>query len=387
MKILHVPKLERNLISERQVSLMSGLLFVKSPTVAHLETRKDVCCDSSYSPSSGLYEMMASRRRSTPQRAFATRAPPQCDIMEVHRLLAQPSEYIIRASAKATGIIITGEWRPCVECDQSKALRHTVPRTTDNRASERAALLYMDLAGPMESESAGGSRYVMKIVDNFSRFKVSKFPKTRSSVETAAALKSYIASYITPEQVSIRAVRTDHGDEFNGEFQQKLDQLGIQHQHMPPVIPKYDGAAERWIGLLREKPIALLSDLEKLAAGLRKDKYWAEAWNYSIDVTNMCATTSKANGITPYQMWYTRSPPKPAAPLWHGGLLQKGQKRAQLGAGKEMCLMMDIAQDYLSRTFRVVNVSTGEVAIRQSPINGRRRETRKRRTTLRLHLV
>ena len=35
-KVLHVTKLERNLISERQRSLMSGLLLVKSPTVAHL---------------------------------------------------------------------------------------------------------------------------------------------------------------------------------------------------------------------------------------------------------------------------------------------------------------------------------------------------------------
>ena len=67
-------------------------------------------------------------------------------------------------------------------------------------------------------------------------------------------------------------------------------------------MPKYNGVAERWIRLLHEKTIALLGDLEKLAAGLRKAKYWAEAWNYSTDVTNMCVTTSNANGITPYQM-------------------------------------------------------------------------------------
>ena len=124
---------------------------------------------------------------------------------------------------------MTGEWRPYVECDKSKAYRHAVPRTTDNRASERAGLLYVDLAGPMEWESAGGSRYVMIIVDDFSRFKVSKFLKAKSSVETAAALESYIATYITQEQLSIRAIRTDHGGEFEGAFQQKLDQLGIQH--------------------------------------------------------------------------------------------------------------------------------------------------------------
>ena len=73
-KVLHVPKLERSHISERQASLMSGLLFVKSPTVAYLGTGKE-----------------------------------QRDIIEVHRLLAHPSEHITRATAKATGIIITDE--------------------------------------------------------------------------------------------------------------------------------------------------------------------------------------------------------------------------------------------------------------------------------------
>ena len=34
-KVLHVPKLKCNLIFKRQMSLMSGLLFVKSPAVAH----------------------------------------------------------------------------------------------------------------------------------------------------------------------------------------------------------------------------------------------------------------------------------------------------------------------------------------------------------------
>ena len=141
--------------------MLSGLMFVKSPTVAYLGTGKHVCCSFSYSLSSGLHEMTSRRRKATPERALAARAPPQRDIMEVHRLLTHPSEHITRATANATGIIITDEWRPCLECDQAKTYRHAVPRTTNNRASERAALLYVDFAGPMESESAGGSRYVV----------------------------------------------------------------------------------------------------------------------------------------------------------------------------------------------------------------------------------
>ena len=90
-KVCHVSKLEHNLISERQASLMSKLVFVKSPTVTHLGTRINMCCSLSYSPSSGLYEIVARKRKAKPKRALAARAPPQRDIMEVHRIFAHPS--------------------------------------------------------------------------------------------------------------------------------------------------------------------------------------------------------------------------------------------------------------------------------------------------------
>lgn len=57
-----MPKLDRNLISERRASLMSGMLFVKSPTATHLGPVEDACCYFDYLPASGLYEMKATRK-------------------------------------------------------------------------------------------------------------------------------------------------------------------------------------------------------------------------------------------------------------------------------------------------------------------------------------
>ena len=45
----------------------------------------------------------------------------------------------------------------------------------------------------------------MMTVDDFSRFKVRKSLKVKSSIETVAALESYIVTYTTPEQVGIPA--------------------------------------------------------------------------------------------------------------------------------------------------------------------------------------
>ena len=132
-------------------------------------------------------------------------------------------------------------------------------------------------------------------------------------------------------------------------------------------MPKYNDVAEQWIGLLREKTIALLGDLEKLVVGLGKEKYWAEAWNYSTDVTNMYATTSNANGITPYQMWYIRSPPlnllHPFGTVSYLRRMKRGHKLAPRG---EKCLMIGIAQNHPSSTFRAVNVNNDKVIIGQN---------------------
>ena len=204
-KVLHVPKLERIPISERQASLKSGLLLVKRPKAAHLGTRLLVCYFFSYSPSSGLYEKTVRKTKATPECALAVTPPPQRDIVGVNRLVARPSKHITRATAKATGIIIAGEWRTCIEYDQSKAYRYSMPRTTNHRTSERATLLYVDLSDPMQSEKAGGSPYVIMIVDDFSRFKVRKFLKTKSSIETAAALGA-ISRQIPPRNSSVFAL-------------------------------------------------------------------------------------------------------------------------------------------------------------------------------------
>ena len=152
----------------------------------------------------------------------------------------------------------------------------------------------------------------------------------------AAALENYIVTCITPEQLSIRAVRIDHGGEFGGELQRKLDQLGIQHQHTPSDMPKYSGVAERWIGLL--------GDLEKLAASLRKEEYWAEAWNYSTDVTNICTAISIANGITPYQMCGSKSLPLNLLhPFGTLAYLRRMDREHKLAPRGKKCLMMGIA--------------------------------------------
>ena len=69
--------------------------------------------------------------------ALGMRAGASRDGMEVHRMLAHPSEDITRNTAKMMGIVTTGQWGACETCFQAKAKRHAVPKKLDERASVR----------------------------------------------------------------------------------------------------------------------------------------------------------------------------------------------------------------------------------------------------------
>ena len=127
--------------------------------------------------------------------ALAMRAGVSRDVMEVHRMLAHPSEDITRKTAEMMGIETADQWKACETCFQAKAKRHAVPKKTDERASVKGQRFFVDAGGPMKHSSLGGtSYYVVIFVDDCTRFKVIKFVKKRSN--TTASPLSLIADYI-----------------------------------------------------------------------------------------------------------------------------------------------------------------------------------------------
>ena len=213
--------------------------------------------------------------------ALAMRAGASRDVMEVHRMLAHPSEDITRKTA-VTRIETTGQWGACETCFQVEAKRHAVPKKTDERANARGQRFFVDVAGPMKHLSLGGNSYVVIFVDDCTRFKVVKFVKKS---DTTAALLSLTADYITPQKLSIKCIQTDNGGEFEGEFRLELDRRSITHEHTPPDTPQYNGTAERALGLSREKAIILMKELDDVI-NMSREKLWAQAMLFACDVTN-----------------------------------------------------------------------------------------------------
>ena len=96
----------------------------------------------------------------------------------------------------------------------------------------------------------------MLCVDDFSPYKVVAFMTKKSNA--TAVFKAIIARYFAPAGINIGVIRTDNGGEFQGAFQSLLAELGIKPERTPPNTPQYNGVAERTLGLLLDKTVALL---------------------------------------------------------------------------------------------------------------------------------
>ena len=236
--------------------------------------------------------------------ALAMRAGVSRDVMEVHRMLAHPSEDTTRKTAEMMRIETAGQWGACETCFQARAKRHAVPKKTDERASVTGQRFFVDVGGPMKHSSLGGNSYVVILVDDCTRFKVVKFVKKS---DTTAALLSLIADYNIPQKLSTKCVRTDNGGKFEEKVQCELDRRSITHEHTPPDTPQYNGMAERALGLLREKAIIPMEELDGVI-NVPREKLWAQAMLFACDVTNKSVTTSTDGGKSPYELWFGKFP-------------------------------------------------------------------------------
>ena len=170
---------------------------------------------------------------------------------------------------------------------KSKTIRRA--KHDGKRANVKEKRFYVDVGGPMKHSSLGGNNYVVIFVDDCTGFKAVKFTKNKS--DTAAALLSFIADYITPHELSIKCIRTDSGGEPEGECQRELDRRSITHQQTPPETPQYNRMAVRVLKLLREKAIAVMEELDNINE--QRETLWAQAMLFACDITNTSATVQQ----------------------------------------------------------------------------------------------
>ncbi|GFV66043.1 retrovirus-related Pol polyprotein from transposon TNT 1-94 [Trichonephila clavipes] len=195
----------------------------------------------------------------------------------------------------------------------------------------------MDLCGPMPTESQGGNKYFLSIIDDYSR-KVTVFPiRNKSDVfHTFIRFQKRAERFLSKKVI---AVRTDGGLEFcNKDMDNFLTELGIKHEVTNSYTPEMNGVAERF-------NLTALDGIKTLFKSSEvPHKFWGEAllcftyaWN------RIC---HKDSNKTPFEKYSGRKPSvlhlKPFGCLAYAGVPKQIRKKFDMRA--KMGIMMGYAQ-------------------------------------------
>ncbi|GJY26843.1 retrovirus-related pol polyprotein from transposon TNT 1-94 [Tanacetum coccineum] len=132
----------------------------------------------------------------------------------------------------------------CSACQLGKSRKATYKPKTINTIMEVLHTLHMDLCGPMRVQSINGKKYILAIVDDYSRFTWVKF--LRSKDETPAFVINLLKQLQVGLNKTVRFVRTDNGTEFvNKDLIDYYENVGITQENTVPRTPQHDGVVER----------------------------------------------------------------------------------------------------------------------------------------------
>jgi transposase InsO family protein len=223
--------------------------------------------------------------------AFAT-VQPGNSMMLWHRRLGHVNEQDLR---KLPGFDFGNKvLNPCVDCIKGKSHRLPFPVGESERAVDRLGLVHMDICGPMSVRSYGGARYMLVIVDDYTRKLFAYFLKCKS--ESLDYFKTFVTHVENETNFRLKCVRTDNGTEFlNQNFKEYLNNKGIKHQLTVPYTPEQNGVAERANRTIVEMARTMLGDrLNKM--------FWAEACNTAVYIKNRLPHRANKGNI-PEELW------------------------------------------------------------------------------------
>ncbi|GJS32491.1 retrovirus-related pol polyprotein from transposon TNT 1-94 [Tanacetum coccineum] len=213
----------------------------------------------------------------------------------------------------------------CSACERGKSKKASHPPKLIPSDYSKLELLHMDLCGPMRVASVNGKKYILVIVDDFSRFTWVYF--LRSKDETPEIIKKFIAQAQLNYKAKVCKIRTDNGTEFkNATLKAYYEKLGIMQQFSIARTPQQNGVVERRNRTLVEAARTMLI-FSRLPEFL-----WAKAVATACFTQNRSIINTRHNK-TPYELLRGR---KPNVEYFHvfGSLCYPTNDRNDLGKMK-----------------------------------------------------
>ncbi|UYV78888.1 hypothetical protein LAZ67_17000134 [Cordylochernes scorpioides] len=114
----------------------------------------------------------------------------------------------------------------CQVCIQAKHPRTPFKPVLYPQSTRPLDLIHIDLIGPIQEELIGGAKYVLTLVDDFSRKIFVEF--LSSKLETFDIIRSFIEEIEKEKEIKVKQLRSDNGKEFtNNQMTQYLKEETI----------------------------------------------------------------------------------------------------------------------------------------------------------------
>ena len=181
----------------------------------------------------------------------------------------------------------------CRECSlvKRKSPRDKAPLqgTLTGEVNERISI---DLTGPFYT-TASGNRYILGVIDNFSKF-CSLIPIKNAEANSVcqALYGNWISIFGAPLEII-----SDNGSSFKNQLKKELcELLGIKESHSPPYYPQANGLIER---LFRTAKTLIKTTIAKN----HKD------WDEVLPTVNMALrnSVSRSTKFTPYEIMFGKT--------------------------------------------------------------------------------
>ncbi|GJX37367.1 retrovirus-related pol polyprotein from transposon TNT 1-94 [Tanacetum coccineum] len=132
----------------------------------------------------------------------------------------------------------------CSACALGKSKKSSYQPKAEDTNQEKLYLLHMDLCGPMHVISINGKRYILVIVDNYSRFTWVRFLRTKA--EAPKAIIKCIKIIQVCLNATVRNDRTNNGAEFvHQTLHEFYENVGISHQTSVARTPQQNDVVKR----------------------------------------------------------------------------------------------------------------------------------------------
>ena len=264
------------------------------------------------------------------------------------------------------GLDFTEDDEFCKGCALAKVPKSTFKLSKNTHSSKPGDLFTMDLCSSSLSVSLSNSKYYLLLKDDFSKYKLIYFLKSKA--EVPYFIRQFVAEVKRDISNTPVTIRTDNAKEFlSKEVKNFLNKAGIILELSSPYCPQQISSVEREHRTLIEDARALLQSSSLY------DTLWAEAVNTCCFTRNLIVPSG--HDVTPFEARHKRKPDVSNIRIFGSECycVLPNRKRIKIGPKSQKGIL--VGYEWRTKAFRVYYPERKIVAIEKHVVINE--ETRK----------